>query len=594
MKKERNTKLIGLTLITVLTLSVSMAIYFRVTPLSVLLDTYSANAVWIYNQGWVAMNKDILTRNLTRVVNDLANNHIKFAFVFVGYWSAPATIDYQHDAAYYRTIIDAFHSVGIKAIAWAESYNAKMDITAANRQNIYDAIIECMNIGFDGYNDDIESVADFVTHQDKIDYWNGLTPLLHAMNPPRLNMPDVGYDWQQNTNMYLNVDYIVTMFYSSRSTFEDPQAPYYWQENFGMYQGKNSPPASPLILGIMNYYGNRYPLAWQLAKASEYIKTYGAPQLAGFSFWLYEYMGTNPDDWEQWNYWITHDNPTLNTVTVKSSPTPIQFSYNGKQYYTPHSSYTFTGTSVISVPSEVSGEKNNVLFGAADHSGGQQGYPIYTYASGPYQLNYSAVVNSIYIYTPLSGNVKLAIYNAQKYSIPGWVGTDYHPYQLLSKSQPTSCMAESWNLISIPTVSLSPGVYFIAIKGDTNRMIGASGLPITPVEGAKYGYDQFIKESYDTDFSQTFPQVEGAMGNDASVYVPLSEVELTPYYFVKWNDGSTSPTRTITINSDIELIALYSTTPIETPTQTKLPVIEITIVAVIILLGIVLSYNPKK
>ena len=95
------------------------------------------------------------------------------------------------------------------------------------------------------------------------------------------------------------------MFYSNKSTLEDPEAAAFWQENFGEFLLNNQPPASPVILGIMNYDGNAHPLKWQLNQIDELLAKYGHPKLAGFSIWLYEYMGTNPDDWQQWNNWIT-------------------------------------------------------------------------------------------------------------------------------------------------------------------------------------------------------------------------------------------------------------------------------------------------
>lgn len=554
---------------------------------------YTANAVWIQNESWTAMQKEPLTNNLEKVVSDLGNNHIEFAFVFVGYWQPPATIGYLHDDVYWTTVIDALHSVGVKAIAWAESYNTLMDPRAeGDRQLIYDAVVDCMNKGFDGYNDDIESTVAEVTTQDMIDYWNGLTPLLHSMNPPRLNMPDVGYDWRQDTNPYLHVDYIVTMFYSSQSRFEDfSQGHLYWQENFGVGQYPGLPPASPLILGVMNYYGNNYPLAWQLSKASEWISTYGAPNLVGFSFWLYEYMGTNPYDWEQWNYWITRASPpSLNTVTIKASPTSrIPITFKDVTRYTPDVQYVFSGTSItVTAPYEVESESSSVLFGASDHTGGQEGYNVYTYASGPYELNFAASVNSVYIYTPVAGNVKLAIYSSTTYTISGWVGTNEHPYMRLTQSQPTPCTANSWNLISCPTATLSAGIYFIVIKGDTTGIIGVSGLPPKSVGGEIYGYDQFITQGYNTPFDEIFPQVEGAMGNDASVYVPTAEPSVMPYYFVQWDDGSTSQTRTIDVNSDVALTVYYATTspPPQPPPATPPLIILLSVIgACCILIG---------
>ena len=186
-------------------------------------------------------------------------------------------------------------------MAWAENGDAELDVTAANRNNLYASITRCVNKGFDGYNDDVEAYNG--TLQDWIDYLNNATPVLHGLG--KLMTADVPNDWRQNINPYLRMDYIVSMFYTSKSLLEDPRAAAYWQENFGQYLWHNNPPASPMILGIMNYYGNTHSLAWQLNQTERLLAKYGHPRLEGFSIWLYEYMGTNPDDWQQWNNWIT-------------------------------------------------------------------------------------------------------------------------------------------------------------------------------------------------------------------------------------------------------------------------------------------------
>lgn len=269
-------------------------------PMTVHASTYSVNAVWIQDTSWVEMNPNILTTNLTKVVDDLSQASMKFAFVFGGYWNADtSSIVYNENDSVFTTVINALHAVNVKVLAWVES-DGEMNLSAANRQNLYDQITTCMNKGFDGYNDDIEDWNG--TLQNYIDYENNCTTVLHGLG--KLMTADVALDWQQDTNQYLHMDYIVSMFYSNVSTLESSQAAVSWQEDFGEYQGHNTPPASPMIMGIMNYYGNQYPLAWQLEQVDKYLTAYEHPQLVGFCIWLYEYMGTHADDWNQWNNWI--------------------------------------------------------------------------------------------------------------------------------------------------------------------------------------------------------------------------------------------------------------------------------------------------
>jgi len=264
------------------------------------------NAMLIYDQPWLYTNQNILG-NMPKVISDLSRANCKFAIIFVGYYNATdpthPTVAWVRSAAFYQNVISQLHAIGVKAIAWIEDGGGgTMDIRPANWQNIYSVILEAMNMGFDGYFDDIEGWVDKTSgvDQKQIDWLNSLTPVLH--NIGKLNMPAVGYDWLQGINNKLYVDYICTMFYSNRSTFEDPQGPYYWQENFGEYQGNNKPPTSPVIVFIFNAVYNANPLSWQLNEATKYLGLYGHPNLYGFGIWLYEYM--TDADWVVWNEWV--------------------------------------------------------------------------------------------------------------------------------------------------------------------------------------------------------------------------------------------------------------------------------------------------
>jgi hypothetical protein len=524
--------------------------------------TYVNNAAVIQDAAWggfPANKRNVLTEHLDEVVADLAAYHIKYAICFVGYWNyLTNNINYTHTDTQWTTIINAFHAANIIVLAWAEDDTIHpMDITAANRDNLYASITACMAKGFDGYLDDIELYNG--TLQEWIDYNNGATTVLHGLG--KLMTAAVPYDWDQTRNMYLVMDFICTMFYGNISALEHIYGEAFWQENFGeygeYYPPNNHPPASPLIMILMNYYGNQYPLAWQLRKAGEYHDTYLHPQLNGFASWLYEYMGTTFDDWLQWDYWIERIgtvNPPLYTIAVASSPIPIQLNFNGTLKYTPKTLYGFTGIETLIAPSEAQGEEHSVLFGDSDRSGGALGYSVFTYASGPFTLGSPATIDSVYIYTPVAGNIKIAIYDSTNYHIPGWVGTDEHPNHIMCQSSPTACAAGTWNLISIPSTPLSAGIYFIGIKCDTSLMIGQSG--ILPPE---YGHNQAITQSYSAPFSDPYPTPEAQMGYDASAYVPTAPIVYTTYYFERWEDNSTEKTRIVVVDSNKDLIVYYIT-----------------------------------
>ena len=295
-------KTLSLILLLILVLSVTATLWYQHTISPNDSTSYTANAVWIVNAGWVRMNQNILQNNLTSVLTNLHGSHIKYAFVFVGYWNSTSNdIDYAISDELIALTINGLHAINVTVLAWAENGDTNLDVRATNRNNLYASITKCVNKGFDGYNDDVESYNG--TLQDWIDYLNEATPILHNLG--KLMTADVGYDWPQNVNPHLRMDYIVSMFYDNKSVLEDSRASAYWQEDFVQFLWNNKPPGSPMILGIMNYYGNAHPLAWQLSQIDRLLASYRHPQLVGFSIWLYEYMGTNQDDWQQWNNWTT-------------------------------------------------------------------------------------------------------------------------------------------------------------------------------------------------------------------------------------------------------------------------------------------------
>jgi len=194
--------------------------------------------------------------------------------------------------------------------------------------NILPLIKNLMDMGFDGYLDDIESWVGKAADPEgtQADWLNYLTPWLHnganfVDGRLRLNMPATAYDWRQRLNHRLNVDYICSMFYSAPSTLEDSQCEGYWQENFGIYgrtQAQYTPPASPMLIMLMHSNFNQNPLSWQLAKVDYLLNKYPHPNLYGFGVWLYEYMGIQaPDDWTVWNNWLN----TLSTFNVPPATT---------------------------------------------------------------------------------------------------------------------------------------------------------------------------------------------------------------------------------------------------------------------------------
>lgn len=544
-----------------------------------LTNQFKHNSFIIYDQPWVYMQKSVLSTGLDKMIADLTTSKARQTAIFVGYWNAviptaPVPV-YFRTEAFYKPIINKLHAINNVVYAWIEDGGTNpaygtMNISASNYANIYSAIHTCMDYGFDGYFDDIETWAGkaesttIENENTQINWLNNVTIDLHSYG--KLSMPAVEYDWTQRVNNRLQVDFIWSMFYGGHSTFEDSQAAAYWQENLGIY-GKNEPPKSPLILGIMNARSpyNQYPIVWQLAKAEEFYNAYTHVNLTGWGIWVLEYMGTTTDDWQQWNYWIPRINVTASTkyqVNIDSSPPTAQVAmnfqggtYTSSTQYTPFTRYTFVPINVTTEASTI-GVTHSVTFGETRYNPTGSTYNVYTYWSGHYNITSPKTINSLYVYCKANTNVKLSIYNATNYHIDGWVGIDFHPHKLLAYSSATACSANTWNLVSIPSTYLSTGAYFIGIKASVSQSIGWYGNS----SSYWYGRGQWITQSYATTWDATAPQPSGATGSSLTNYVAFAAPEEYVFNFAHWEDDSTNPTRTgVTFTSSpTYLVATYT------------------------------------
>ena len=274
-------------------------------------DEILPNFVLIYDQPWLYQNTNILNiEHRQNLLNDLSIANCKYVVVFIGYWNAtdPANPlisptpgapsgpqNYVRTPTFYQELIAQLRQIGIQVFCWIEDGVGLMDISPANRPNIFSAILEAVNTGFDGFTDDIEnwvgrsdgSTATLrqANYDAQIDYLNNLTTVLHDNG--KLNAPTIGFDWEQYINQRLQVDYILSMFYSSRTTLADPQCDAYWQENLGIYAGNNASSASPLIVGLFIHETNNPPpyntMAGMLAKVDTLLATYPIQCFTAFS-----------------------------------------------------------------------------------------------------------------------------------------------------------------------------------------------------------------------------------------------------------------------------------------------------------------------
>jgi hypothetical protein len=190
--KNKNLVILAFSLILVL---IVPKIHFSVA------DEILPNFVLIYDQPWLYQNTNILNiEHRQNLLNDLSIANCKYVVVFIGYWNAtdPANPlisptpgapsgpqNYVRTPTFYQELITQLRQIGIQVFCWIEDGVGLMDISPANRPNIFSAILEAVNTGFDGFTDDIEN---WVGRSDgstatlrqansdaQIDYLNNLT-----------------------------------------------------------------------------------------------------------------------------------------------------------------------------------------------------------------------------------------------------------------------------------------------------------------------------------------------------------------------------------------------------------------------------------
>jgi hypothetical protein len=522
-------------------------------------NTYSQDATWIGDAGYNSCaNYSYVLRSsttMTKLLNSMQANHIKYAVVLVSYITSSGTLSaydgntYEENSSTYATFISGCHARGIKAIVWLEpSATVSVVPGSAAITTITNEVVALMRQGWDGFSDDMESSYSG-TLQDYIWYVNNMTVTMHDMG--KLMMPAIPCDSAQDMNMHLNVDFILSMFYSTESWFEPQGAggtlsneEGLWAEDFGLYGGDHGAPASPLIMGIMtdsNY--NNYALAYQLNKTAWFMQAVTHRNLDGFSLYQWECMADYwSDDWEQWDYFYANigtSTPVAHTVTVSSSPISlIGITYQNKTWQT-----TFTQ---CSFPCEVSMTAQspyiswNIVNGTADHSGGSLGYSVYTYYDGPLLLP-AMTFSQFYVYTRTSGNLKAALYSS----------SGGEPSTLITSSGVISTQAGNWTLVTVTPTSISKGLYFIAIKPDADGQIAT---PATPTSGIT---DYWTSESYSTAWASTASVSSSNTISQMSLFVAGSPAS-TVYNFSSWTGGSTSTTLTFAPSSNTTITATYS------------------------------------
>jgi hypothetical protein len=151
------------------------------------------------------------------------------------------------------------------------------------------------------------------------------------------------------------------------------------------------------------------------------------------------------------------------------------------------------------------------LFGNPEVGGSGTGWNPYIYTAGPYDVNETIKVSSIYLYVATTGRAKVAIYDAI-YN-PNQYLTKHNPNNLIIQSGEQECKAGDWCVFDIQDTQLLPGKYFLAIKINTSLMLTA--IP-------RGGFGQWRTHNYADPFPNPFGPVPDATGAEYSIYACCS------------------------------------------------------------------------
>ncbi|MFH8132354.1 MAG: hypothetical protein QW321_01985 [Candidatus Aenigmatarchaeota archaeon] len=151
------------------------------------------------------------------------------------------------------------------------------------------------------------------------------------------------------------------------------------------------------------------------------------------------------------------------------------------------------------------------LFGNPEAGNQGTAYNPYIYTAGPYDVNQTLTVSSIYLYVFTAGKAKVAIYDAI-YN-PNQYLTKHNPNNLIIQSGEQECKAGEWCIFDIPDTQLQPGKYFLAIKINTSGMLTA--IP-------RGGFGQWRTHNYADPFPNPFGSVPDATGAEYSIYACCS------------------------------------------------------------------------
>jgi hypothetical protein len=252
---------------------------------------------------------------------------------------------------------------------------------------------------------------------------------------------------------------------------------------------------------------------------------------------------------------------TLNISSIPSTSSTITM--NGTTNQMPFSKEIVDGVYNLTVPDQISKFTHNSFAGDTTIYTDGQTYNAYTYA---FNITVPAPINIsyIYIYTLLSGNVKIAFFSSAIKTVSGFPANSLLPDTPIMESAITAVTANNWCRINFTETEFAAGVYYISTKGSAHQIFaGYQTSEMSDYDGV------FAYESYVVDFTETF-NVGGYVRAHLSMYIPSAPISTSDYTFSSFNNTVFIPSLIITLAGDQTITVYYDSIAITitSPTNT--------------------------
>ncbi|MGA3059128.1 MAG: hypothetical protein ABSD92_02035 [Candidatus Bathyarchaeia archaeon] len=222
------------------------------------------------------------------ILTNLGNSQVKLVMIDVGKWNG-INLQYSYSDSQMTSMINALRSadqgVEIHATIYSAWGNSTTDIsTSANIQYMISQAVECVDKGFDGYNDDLEGYTGSI--QNYVSWLNGMSSAVQAIG--KSSSADIAYsDVSYASEIHLN--YAAVMTYGGVPLSEQTLMSC---ENTMLLDS-----TSPVIIGLLE--ASSPSLATQLSWVSQQLNTNTYANYAGVAVFSTESM--TEADWSSFN-----------------------------------------------------------------------------------------------------------------------------------------------------------------------------------------------------------------------------------------------------------------------------------------------------